>query len=475
MKYHIEVHGCQMNVADAERVTTVCERNGYVQCESWKEADLVIYVSCSIKQKAEDKIIGHLKELELMKRKKPQLKVGITGCMVRQTSTREDKRPDKLLKALKSVDFVFRMEDLDQVDYILRDETLLDIGRNFGDQKYLQVQPRISTSYRGFLPIMTGCDNFCTFCIVPYSRGRERSRLMSEIVRDAKKMAEQGVTEILLLGQNVNSYGNKNEVYDEYFRETPEHPFTHLLREMNKISGVRRIRYTSPHPKDISEELIKVMAELPHVCEHVHIPLQSGDDDMLKRMNRHYTAKHFLSLIQMIRQHMPRAGISTDVIVGFSGETDEQFQNTLKVAKKAQFDMSYTSMYSERKETYAGRFLADDVGKELKNERYHALNDLIRKTSFANNKKYVGETWEVLVDEVRDGLASGKTRTNRTIRFPAKGDLKAGDYVLVEVNKAMEWILEGELAKVTERKKSGIRAVKKKASSLKAVQYAHAS
>ncbi|MDP2690906.1 MAG: tRNA (N6-isopentenyl adenosine(37)-C2)-methylthiotransferase MiaB [bacterium] len=445
MKYHIEVHGCQMNVSDAQRVSTVCEKNGYVSCDDWRESDLIIYVSCSIKQKAEDKIVGHMKELSRMKRKNKRLRVGITGCMVRQTSTQDDEEKDKILELLDTVDFVFRMEDLDQVDYILREKTPNDLGRKFGDQDYLDIRAKQSSGFRGLLPIMTGCDNFCTFCIVPYSRGRERSRMMSHIIADAKEMADQGVLEILLLGQNVNSYGNKNDVYDSQFSDdSKHHPFTRLLMELNQIEGLKRIRYTSPHPKDITEELIQKMAELEKVCEHVHIPLQSGDDEMLKRMNRHYTAEHFLSLIRMIRKHMPRAGISTDVIVGFSGETEEQFQNTLRVAREARFDLSYTSMYSERKETYAGRFLNDDIPKEVKNNRYHELNDLIRQTSAENNQLYLGEIWEVLVDTFADGVAVGKTRTNRTVRIATNEGALPGDLLDVRICKTLEWIMDGE-------------------------------
>ena len=445
MKYHVEVHGCQMNIADAERVATVCERNGYSRIQNWREADIVLYISCSIKQKAEDKIIGHMKELIELKKEKPHIKVGITGCMVRKTSTQDDKDRDDVLVKNKTVDFVFRMEELDQLDYILREQTPIDIGRNFGDQDYLDIKQKLITPYRGYLPIMTGCDNFCTFCIVPYSRGREQSRLLSEIIRDAKAMAAQGVTEIILLGQNVNSYGNKTEVYDEHYGEADTHPFTHLLQELNEIEGLKRIRFTSPHPKDITEELIQAVSKLEKVCEHIHIPLQSGDDEMLKRMNRHYSSEHFLDLIAMIRKHMPRAGISTDIIVGFSGESEEQFANTMKVSEAAEFDLSYTSMYSERKQTYAGRFLNDDISKEEKNKRYHLLNDLIRKTSFANNKKYLNEKWEVLVDKIEKGFANGKTRTNRSLRFLTNEKIKPGDYVKVKVTEAKEWILEGEL------------------------------
>jgi tRNA-2-methylthio-N6-dimethylallyladenosine synthase len=233
-------------------------------------------------------------------------------------------------------------------------------------------------------------------------------------------------------------------VYDELYTDDGiHHPFTRLLIEMNKVPGIKWIRYTSPHPKDITEDLIKVMSELEHVCEHVHLPLQSGDNELLKKMNRHYTAEHFLGLVRMIRKYMPRAGISTDVIVGFCGETEEQFQNTMKVALEAQFDLSYTSMYSERKQTYAGRFLKDDISKEEKNKRYHELNDLIRQSSLTNNQLYIGETWEVLIEKIEDGYASGKTRTNRTVRFPAAEGMQAGDFVHVLITGAREWVLEG--------------------------------
>lgn len=454
MKYHIEVHGCQMNSSDAERVATVCEQNGYTRTDDWRQSDLVLYVSCSIKQKAEDKIIGHMKELSQLKKKNPRLRVGITGCMVRQTSTQEDEERDKILEMIDTVDFVFRMEDLDQVNYMLREKTPNDVARNFGDPTYLNVEATLSSPFRGYLPIMSGCDNFCTFCIVPYSRGRERSRLMSEILHDAKQMANKGVTELLLIGQNVNSYGNKTEVYDDAFPDDGQyHPFTRLLMELNEVEGIKRIRYTSPHPKDITEELIIAMAKLEKVCEHVHLPLQSGDNEMLKRMNRHYSTEHFLDLVKMIRKHMPRAGISTDIIVGFSGETEEQLQGTARICREAKFDLSYTSMYSERKETYAGRFLEDDIPKEEKNRRYHVINDIVRETSLENNKLYVGENWEVFVEDLQDGIASGKTRTNRTIRFKAPDSpLHVGDIVDVHVDKALEWVLEGSLVEVREQR-----------------------
>lgn len=443
MKYHIEVHGCQMNVSDAQRVATICERNGYQATEDWKHADLLLYLSCSIKQKAEDKIIGHMREISKLRRIHPELKVGITGCMVRKTSSREDKILDPILKKLDMVDFVFRMEDLDQVDYMLREKTPNDIGRTFGDPTYFNIQPKQTTGVKGYLPIMSGCDNFCTFCIVPYSRGRERSRSMSEILTEARNMASSGIKEIFLLGQNVNSYGNKNDVYDKQYQDdNSHHPFTRLLIEMNTIPGITRIRFTSPHPKDMTEDLIQVIARLPNLCEHIHLPLQSGDDQVLKKMNRHYTAEHFLNLVKTIRKYMPRAGISTDVIVGFCGETDEQFENTLRVAREAKFDLSYTSMYSQRRETYAGRFLKDDIPKEIKNKRYHAINDVIRKTSFENNQCYVGEIWEVLIDSIEAGLAQGKTRTNRTVHFPITKQT-VGDLVPVKITKALEWILEG--------------------------------
>ena len=445
MKYHIEIHGCQMNYADAERVATVCERNDYSFIKDWRQADLVIFLSCSIKQKAEDKIIGHMKELAGLKKVNKNLKVGISGCMVRQTSTQAEQKKDKILESLTTVDFVFRMEDLDQLDYILRDKTPVEPGRVFGDPSYIKkVEPTISSPFKALIPIMTGCNNYCSYCIVPYARGRERSRPISEIIADARSFAGRGIKEILLLGQNVNSYGNTNSVYDENIADDNKHsPFTRLLIELNKIKEIKRIRFTSPHPKDVTEELIKAMSELENVCEHIHLPLQSGDDSVLERMNRHYTAKHFLNLVKMVRKYMPRAGISTDVIVGFCGETEKEFQNTLKVCNKAKFDLSYHSMYSERTETYAGRFLKDDILKKEKQKRYYELNELIKKSSYAINKKYLGEVWEVLVDKIEDGTAMGKTRTNRSVRFPADKNTEEGDFADVEITRAREWVLEG--------------------------------
>jgi tRNA-2-methylthio-N6-dimethylallyladenosine synthase len=528
MKYNLEVHGCHTNISDGERVATVFEELNFEPVNDFAQSDCVVFVSCSIKQKAEDKIIGHMKKLWKLKRQNPSLKVGLTGCMVRKTSVRGDDEEDAWIKKLKALDFVFKIDDLGQLPDQLRkmygdrvkseergvkskergvkseervsrrgvslsarlsvseksDSDLVTL-RNSVDEydelvqefdpkrsDYFHVRPKSSSPFQGKLTIMTGCNKFCTYCIVPYSRGRERSRPMWEVIEEAKILVEQGMTELLLVGQNVNSYGLTNDVFGKGYEGSKRSAFAQLLRHLNDIDGVKRIRFTSPHPRDMTEEVIDCVAELPNLCEWLHMPLQSGNDEILKRMNRGYTFDVFYKQIEYMKKKMPRMGLTTDLIVGFCGETEQQHRDTLKAMERCGFDIAYISQYSSRRETYADKRFEDTVSHRDKKRRYHEANVVLRRTSQASNDLYLGEEWEVLVDQVASKIsadpyykkksvsegdlstdddsplwAHGKLRTYRSVKFPVSSgqSMKVGDYVKVKMTKALEWILEGEM------------------------------
>jgi tRNA-2-methylthio-N6-dimethylallyladenosine synthase len=519
MKYNLQVHGCQMNTSDGEKVSTVMDGAGFNKVEDWKNADCVIYVSCSIKQQAEDKIVGAIRENAKRKKENEKIRIGLTGCMVRNSSVRGDELEDGCIKNIPGLDFAFRIEELGKLPEMLgglygqefrglenaidskpgstfhvqQIATLPTVARNDkmgqagllhaigehgamtksdgvenselekdfvqGTAEYFSVQPKSSSSFQGLLPIMNGCNKFCTYCIVPYSRGREVSRPMYDVVESAKQLVESGRRELLLLGQNVNSYGLTNTVFGKGYEGNKRSAFAMLLRELNDIDGVKRIRFTSPHPRDMTEEVIDCVAELSNLSEYLHMPLQSGSDRILKAMNRGYSRDKYLGQIEYIRKRMPRVGLTTDIIVGFCGETLEDHAATREVMEIAKFDIAYISQFSMRTGTYAAKKLTDDVSKAEKKRRFHELNDeVLMRTSLESNERYVGETHEVLVESIEESLADrgqltaiGRLRTYRQVRVVEKENekkkkgLNVGDYVMVRITVAREWILEGEV------------------------------
>lgn len=459
MKYYIQTLGCAMNYSDSERVASLLEKMGYERSAVPEETDLYIFNTCSIRQKGEDRVFGTYKNVASWKKHNPRLLIGITGCMVRSTSSRnteEDK--DELLKKLDELDFVFRITDTHKLGEVMAEaEPQLDlpeleeIDESGEATDYLRVAPKYSSSFQAFVPIQIGCDKYCTYCIVPYARGREKSRPFDEIVAECRALVENGCKEITLVGQTVNSYGKsimdqKGGKFDHM-----DDPFVELLTQLDKLQelGLNRVRFTSPHPRDYSDALINAHATLQTLTPHFHLPIQAGDDEVLKRMNRQYTLEHYKGLIDKIRTKIPKASITTDIIVGFCGETDEQFARTEQAFKDIRWDMAYLARYSPRRGTTSVRAWQDDVSREEKARRWHALNDVLEECATEYHARMVGETHEVLVEKYNEmtGEAEGRARNNKVVQFPADqqtGPDLIGQVVKVKVTSSQKWTVKGE-------------------------------
>ena len=448
LKYHIKTYGCQMNHSDSERLASLLEGYGYKNTDTIENANLVIFNTCSIKQKAEDKVLGQMNAISKLKRKKSNILMGITGCMTRIPSSSNSEVKDPLFKLVKNLDICFPIKDLPKLAGLLK-EVKPELSRfemEEADLKnYFKIQPKYKTKFQAYLPIMTGCDKFCTYCIVPYSRGRETSRPIDEILKEAKQLVEEGCIEITLLGQNVNSYGLSWSDKESGKFTYEENPFVQLLKAVDKIEGLKRLRFTSPHPQDMTEDVIDFVAESRTLMPCLHMPLQSGSDYILKKMNRNYDTAKFRSQIEYIRKTIPGCAITTDMIVGFCGETDEQFEETCKFFEEMCFDIAFISQYSTRKGTVAGMLKKDDVPKEVKTERWHRMNDILRKTSTLNNKNFENKTVKVLVEKVnRNNQLSGRSEHMKEVVFDGSEDL-IGTIVDVKIDKALEWLLQGTL------------------------------
>lgn len=449
LKYYIQTFGCAMNFSDSERLASLLESYGYKAAKNFEEATLVIFNTCSIKQKAEDKVLGQMKAIARLKRSNQNALFAITGCMTRITSCRLDETKDKLLTQLKELDFVFQIQDLPRVGELLKkvkpDLAILEAAE--ADlESYFKIQPKYATTFQAYIPIMTGCDKFCTYCIVPYSRGREKSRPVQEIYQEVLKLVESGYIEITLLGQNVNSYGlSWNDKKSGLFTYD-ENPFVQLMKKLDSIPGLQRLRFTSPHPQDMTNDVIDCIADSRTLMPYIHLPLQSGSDAILKKMNRNYDTAKFRSIVEHIRKRMPDCTISTDMIVGFCGESKEHFAETHEFFKEMGFDLAFISQFSARKGTAADKLMTDDVSREEKARRWHALNDLLRETSFARNKYFEGKTVNVLVEKYNpdNGKASGRSEHYKEVFFAGSQEM-VGQIVAVKIDKALEWLLEGSL------------------------------
>lgn len=422
MRYHIITFGCQMNESDSERIAAVLESRGSQSTSNINEADLIVVNMCSVRQSAVDRVYGLLLKFEKLKSINPDFKTILTGCILK-----EDKK-----KFAKRFDLILNIKDLPKLPDLLDKRQNYESGAY--NMNYLEIQPKYSNNFSAFVPIMTGCNNFCSFCVVPYLREKEISRSVEEILAEIENLAKQGFKEIWLLGQNVNSYSSV--------------PFPQLLRKINDIPGNFWIRFTSSHPKDFSDELIKAMADCEKVAEYLNLPVQSGDNQILKKMNRPYTIKRYKNLIKKIRQKIPKIALSTDIIVGFPGETEKQFQNTLKLFKEIKFDMAYIARYSPRSETAAAK-LNDNVSPQEKEKRAKILNEALKQTALENNKKYIGKIVEVLVEKRKNNFLLGKSRTYKTVKLQAP-DYKLqdliGQFVKVKIIDALPWGLKGEIS-----------------------------
>ena len=427
-KLKLLTYGCQMNVADSERMAGLLSKIGYTLTDDTDAADLILFNTCCVRATAEDKVYGQIGRLKALKRARPELIIGVAGCLAQKDG-------DNLIKRSPHVDFVLGTGQSGEVARVVESlererRHLVDTSNVSGDIPH-EVFPLRGGQVSTFVPIMYGCDNFCTYCIVPHVRGRERSRLPEEIFAEVRQAVAEGFKDITLLGQNVNSYAGGMT-------------FAELLRAVDKISGVERLRFMTSHPKDLSDELIAAVAEGEHVCEHIHLPVQHGSDKILRRMNRVYTVENYLRLVEKIRAAIPNVSLTTDLIVGFPGESDEDFAATLDFVREVKFDAAFTFIYSKRTGTPAATF-DNQVDDDLKHRRLEALMNVQNSISLDKNRTLENSVAEVLVDgasKTDENIFTGRTRTNKLILFE-RGDVHAGDFVNVKITQAQTFLLKG--------------------------------
>lgn len=442
-----------MNYSDSERVASVLQKLGYEKTEKPREADLYLFNTCSIRQKGEDRVFGMMRTLAEWKKRNPTLKLALTGCMVRKTSTQntDKENRDGLLARLPMLDFVFKITDTHKLGSILLEAEHKPFTEEESDTSgrldYLSVNPDYSSAFQAFVPIQIGCDKFCTYCIVPYARGREQSRPMKEILEECKVLVENGCKEITLVGQTVNSYGKSGlDKLHGKFAEY-EDPFVELLERIDKLGekGLNRLRFTSPHPYDFTDSLINAHAKLKTLTPHIHLPVQAGDDLTLQKMNRKYTVEEYKNIIKKFRSAVPDCSVTTDIIVGFCAETEEQFENTYWLYEDLRFDMAYIARYSERPGTVSVKAFKDDVPREEKARRWHKLNNILGEYSGEYHKKMVGRELEVLVEshDEETGECEGRSRENKTVQFKGSPEL-VGTIQKVKATKSLKWLVKGE-------------------------------
>lgn len=437
MKYHIWTAGCQMNVADSQRVGSELEKLGYRYTDSYREADVVVLNTCVVRQSAEDKAVGFLWSLKPLKETRPDKVLALMGCMVGV------KGGGQLAKAFPHVDvFMPPSEPGPLVDFLLARESeqaVLAYRHQLQDEEISLVLPQHQRHHviTAHVPIIYGCNHVCTFCIIPSRRGRERSRSVGEIAAEIRSLVAQGVREVTLLGQIVDRYG-----YD-----IPDGPrLPHLLAALHEIDGLHRIRFLTSHPNYMSDELLNTVAELPKVCEHIEVPNQAGDDAILREMKRDYTMAGYYRLIERIRARMPEVSIATDIIVGFPGESEAQFQATLDTLADLKLDVCHVAMYSPRPGTVSSKILLDDVPAAEKKRRLDAVNDLQEQIVADINARLLGRTVEVLVEEKNKGRWKGRTRTNKLVFFEDEsGRDWQGQLAEVEITWTGPWSLRGTL------------------------------
>lgn len=435
-KFFLKTFGCQMNVYDSERITSILAAQNYQPVEDPREADLIFLNTCTVREKPAQKVYSILGRLRPLKKKKPQLIIGVGGCLAQQEG-------DSLLEKFPQVDFVLGTKELHRLQEILgeieKSKLRLKATNLEGRvDPYANLLPRRlpSSQATAFVSIMQGCDNFCSFCIVPFVRGREVSRPSQEILKEISSLAHQGIKEVTLLGQNVNSYGKTSP---------GELDFVGLLAAIQEIPGIERIRFTTSHPRDLSLALIECFGKLSKLCEHIHLPLQSGSDRILRLMNRGYTFSEYLEKIKALRQVCPEISITTDMIVGFPGEKEEDFQASLQALSIIQFDEMYSFKYSDRPGTKAAT-LAEKVAEEISQRRLQELQAYQKKITLQKNKTYEGKVVEVLVEGRSKNCpveSTGRTRTNRIVNFP--GIFSPGDLIRVKIKQAYAHSLRGEV------------------------------
>lgn len=436
LKYHIITYGCQMNVHDSEKLAGMLSEIGYTETSSQHDADLVLFNTCCVRENAELKVYGNVGALKAYKQANPNMIIGVCGCMMQQEEIAKF-----IVDRFPFVDLVFGTHNLHRFPQLIlqaldSSHTIIEVLDEEGTIVE-HIPTKRDKGVSAWTTIMYGCNNFCSYCIVPYVRGRERSRDPEEIVNEITKLGNQGYKEITLLGQNVNSYGK--DMGGGYL-------FHDLLSDINKINSIERIRFMTSHPKDLSKELIRTMANSEKVCEHLHLPIQAGNNRILKAMNRKYTREEYIGLVESVREAMPDIALTTDIIVGFPGESSQEFEDTLDIIKRLKFDSAYTFIYSPRKGTPAVN-IEDKIRIEEKKERLAKLIEIQSKISRMKNDAYIGKVKEVLVEgrsKTNDKVLTGRTRENKIVNFIADEKV-IGQLIRVKITKARSWSLEGEV------------------------------
>jgi tRNA-2-methylthio-N6-dimethylallyladenosine synthase len=432
-KYHLITFGCQMNKNDSERIESVLERLGMEPTSLPEEADLILLNTCSVRQSAEDRVYGRVENFNKLKKKKPGLIIGITGCMAGR-----DTRGD-FLKKMPGVDLYFSINSLSQLPKLIH-RLNPDISSRQIPEDYLKIIPKYHNQFQSFVTISTGCDKFCSYCVVPYARGRVRHRPVKDIVGEARHLCDNGCLEITLLGQIVNNYiapDPENFTANNPFKDN----FAALLWEINQLSGLERLNWTSPHPSYMSDEVIEAMT-LSKQLNYLHLPVQSGSDEVLSRMNRSYTRDQYLEIMEKIKKARPGIALGADIIVGFPGETERQFEETLDLYQQVDFDISYNAMYSPRSGTAAAKSYPDDVPHQTKKERWQRLEALMESTTLRKNQAYQGREVSVLVERWRDNICQGHSNENKLVEFCSRQDL-TGTIQGVIIKSPQTWILRG--------------------------------
>ncbi len=435
-KFYIRTYGCQMNEHDTEVMAGIFMQLGYKPTDSTEDADVILLNTCAIRENAENKVFGEIGHLKPLKMEKPDLILGVCGCM-----SQEESVVNKILKQYQYVDLIFGTHNIHRLPHLLNEaymskEMVVEVWSKEGD--VIENLPKVRKgNIKAWVNIMYGCDKFCTYCIVPYTRGKERSRRPEDIIQEVRHLAAQGYKEITLLGQNVNAYGKD---FDDI-----KYGLGDLMDELRKID-IARIRFTTSHPKDFDDRLIEVLAKGGNLVDHIHLPVQSGSSEILKLMARKYTREQYLELVQKIKKAIPNVSLTTDIIVGFPNETDEQFEETLSLYREVGFDSAYTFIYSPREGTPAAK-MKDNVPMEVKKERLQRLNALVNEISAQKMKEYEGKVVEVLVEgesKNNPDILAGYTRKNKLVNF--KGPKSAiGQLVKVKITKAKTWTLDGEM------------------------------
>jgi len=443
LKYYILTFGCKLNENDSEKIAGMLEELGYSETENYKDADIIVFNTCCVRENAEERLFGKIGEIKKLKVSK-DLIIAIGGCMMQEKTM-----VDKIKKSYPYVDIIFgthTMQNLPENIYkaIIKNEKVRDI-LDIDGEIYEDLPIKRNNNYSASVTIMYGCNNFCTYCIVPYVRGRERSRQPEKILEEVRDLAQKGYKEITLLGQNVNSYMRSEREKGVCTSEIDS--FAKLLYAVAKIDGIEKINFISPHPKDFTDDVIGAIADIEKISRILHLPLQAGNSKVLKEMNRKYTKEQYLELVDKMYKKIPNLVLSTDIIVGFPGETDEEFEDTLDVVRKVNFEQIFMFIYSPREGTIAAK-REDQIPEEIKHKRFDKLKELYESKVDENNEKYIGTIHKILIEGTSkndDKMFAGRTTTNKIVVFEPKENIKIGDIVNIKITENHKWYFKGEI------------------------------